>query len=276
MTGASPPLSVAVIAFNEERNLARCLASVRFADDVVVVDSGSTDRTREIARREGARVVPAPWAGYVAQKSRAVGEARHLWVLSLDADEWLEPGAGDEIRSILANPSHAAYAFRRISGFSGAFLPRTWGPDRQVRLFRKDAARFEGGDVHESVRVDPPHTIGEVGAPLLHLTHRSVHEQVERLNRYSSLASRTAAASGRRFSIPRMLAGPPAAFVKMYLMKGGIAEGVRGFIAAANHAHYVFLKSAKLWDRTRPRDAAFDDRVPATPEDPAPGARYDG
>jgi len=276
MTGAGPPLSVAVVAFNEERNLARCLSSVAFAADVVVVDSGSTDRTREVAARYGARVVAAPWPGYVGQKNRAAAEATHLWVLSLDADEWLEAGAADEIRGVLERPAHAAYAFRRISAFSGAFLPRTWSPDRQVRLYRKDVARFEGGDVHESVRVDPPHTVGTLASPLLHLTHRSVHEQVERLNRYSALASKTAAASGRAFGVSRMLAGPPAAFLKMYLLKGGITEGVRGFIAAANHAHYVFLKSAKLWDRTRRRDDAFARRVPATPEDPDPGAPYSG
>ena len=276
MTGAGPPLSVAVVAFNEERNLGRCLASVGFADDLVVVDSGSTDRTREVASRHGARVVTAPWQGYVAQKNRAAAEARHLWVLSLDADEWLEPGAAEEIRAVLARPAHAAYAFRRISAFSGAFLPRTWSPDRQVRLYRKDVARFAGGDVHESVRVDPPHTVGALDAPMLHLTHRSVHEQVERLNRYSALASKTAAESGRAFRLSRMLAGPPAAFVKMYLLKGGITEGVRGLVAAANHAHYVFLKSAKLWDRTRRRDDAFARRVPATAEDPDPGAPYSG
>lgn len=270
------PLSVAVIAFNEERNLARCLASVSWADDVVVVDSGSVDRTREIAVRHGARVIDAPWPGYAEQKNRAAREARHAWILSLDADEWLEPGADAEIRRVLAAPRHAAYAMRRLTAFSGGFLPRTWSPDRQIRLYRKDVARFAGGHVHESVRVDPPHTVGRIDSPLLHLTHRSVHEQVDRLNRYSALASRSAAESGRAFSLGRMLSGPPAAFFKMYVLKGGVWDGVRGLIAAVDHAHYVFLKSAKLWDRTRARDPEFTRRVPPTPDDPDPGAPYSG
>lgn len=271
---ARTPLSVAIIARDEERNIARCLASVAWADDLVVVDSGSEDRTRAVAAAHGARVCVHPWPGYAAQKNRAADEARHLWVLSLDADEWLPPGAEEEIRAVLVAPAHAAYSFRRLSAFSGGFLPRTWSPDRQVRLYRKDAARFAGGHVHESVRLDPGRTVGALRAPLFHLTHRSVHEQVERMNRYSTLASRTAFDSGSRFRLARMVAGPAAAFVKMYVLKGGALDGVRGLIAAVNHAHYVFLKSAKLWDRTRRRDDSFARRVPPTSEDPDPGAPY--
>jgi glycosyltransferase involved in cell wall biosynthesis len=273
---ARRPVSVAIITRDEERNLARCLASVAWADEIVVVDSGSEDRTREIAARHGARVLACAWSGYAAQKNRAAEATRHLWVLSLDADEWLPPEAEREIRAALAAPAHAAFAFRRLTAFSGGFLPRTWAPDRQIRLYRKDAARFEGGHVHESVRVAPPLTVGRLSTPLLHLTHRSVHEQIERLNRYSTLASRTSFESGRRFSVARLIAGPIAAFLKMYVVKRGALDGVRGLIAAVDHAHYVFSKSAKLWDRTRPKDASFARRVPGTPEDPDPGAPYAG
>jgi glycosyltransferase involved in cell wall biosynthesis len=274
--GTHTPLSVAIITRDEERNIARCVDSVAWADDVVVVDSGSGDRTREIAAEHGARVSLHPWPGYALQKNRAAQEARHLWVLSLDADEWLPDGAEEEIRRALAAPEHAAYSFRRISAFSGGFLPRTWSPDRQVRLYRKDAAGFAGGHVHESVRVESGHTVGALRTPLFHLTHRSVHDQVDRMNRYSTLASRTAFESGARFRMGRMVVGPFAAFLKMYVLKGGAADGVRGLIAAVNHAHYVFLKNAKLWDRTRTRDAAFARRVPPSAEDPDPGAPYAG
>jgi glycosyltransferase involved in cell wall biosynthesis len=270
------PLSVAIITRDEERNIARCLDSVAWADDVVVVDSGSADRTCAVAAAHGARVLSQAWPGYAAQKNRAAREARHLWVLSLDADEWLPAGAEDEIRGALAAPTHAAYSFRRLSAFSGGFLPRTWSPDRQVRLYRKDAAAFSGGHVHESVRVEPGRAVGALRTPLFHLTHRSVHDQVDRLNRYSTLASRTAFESGGRWRMGRMVAGPIAAFLKMYVLKGGALDGVRGLIAAVNHAHYVFLKNAKLWDRARARDEAFARRVPPTPEDPDPGAPYAG
>ena len=270
------PVSVTVITLDEEQNLGRCLASVRWADEIVVVDSGSKDKTAEVARRHGARVVEHPWAGYTAQKNRAAAEARHPWVLSLDADEWLAPEAEGEIGRVLRDAQHAAYAFRRLSAFAGGFLPRTWAGDRPVRLYHKERARFRGLHVHESVEVDAGATVGSLSAPLFHLTHRSVRDQVERLNRYSDLAARRAHEQGRRFSLVRMLVGPAAAFVKMYVIKGGALEGVRGLVAAVDHAHYVFLKSAKLWDRTRPLDPEFARRVPPTPEDPDPGARQSG
>ena len=264
------PVSVAVITLDEERNLGRCLASVRWADEIVVVDSGSKDKTAEVARRHGARVVSHPWAGYTEQKNKAAAEARHPWVLSLDADEWLAEGAEAEIGATLSGPRHSAYAFLRVSAFSGGFLPRTWSGDRPVRLYHKERARFEGRHVHESVTVDPGATIGRLATPLYHLTHRSVRDQVERFNRYSDLAARRAHEQGKRFSLARMLVGPAAAFVKMYVVKRGALEGVRGLVAAVDHAHYVFLKSAKLWDRTRPLDPEFARRVPPTPEDPDP------
>ena len=270
------PVSVTVITLDEERNLARCLASVAWADEIVVVDAGSVDRTGAIAARFGARVVANPWPGYAAQKNGAAAEARNDWILSLDADEWLEAGADREIAAAVAGSSHAAFAFRRLSAFSGAFLPRTWSHDLQIRLYRRDAARFAGGLVHESVQVDPPGATGRLRATLCHLTHRSVREQVERLNRYSDLASASAAEGGRRLSLARMVVGPAAAFLKMYVLKRGMLDGVRGLITAVNHAHYVFLKSAKLWDRTRPRDPEFTRRVPPTDDDPDPGAPYSG
>lgn len=217
-----------------------------------------------------------PWPGYAAQKNHAASLARHEWVLSLDADEWLESEAEAEIRAVLSAPAHAAYAFRRLSAFSGGFVPHAWSPDRQVRLYRKEVARFGGGHVHESVRLDPGATVGRLASPLLHLTHRDVDAQVARLNDYSALASRTAFEAGERFRLGRTLFGPVAAFVKSYLIKAGMLDGMRGLIVAVNHAHYVFLKGAKLWDRRRPKDPEFERRVPKTSEDPDPGAPYSG
>lgn len=270
------PVSVTVVTFNEEKNLGRCLASVRWAEEILVVDSGSTDGTVELARRHGARVVDHPWEGYTAQKNRAAAEARQAWVLSLDADEWLPEGAGDEIARVIREDRHAAFALLRLSAFAGGFLPRTWGGDRPIRLYRKEAARFEGAHVHESVAVRPGFSVGRIVSPLFHLTHRSVRDQVERFNRYSDLASRRSHEEGRRFSLLRLLTAPPAAFVKMFVLKGGALDGVRGLVTAVDHAHYVFLKSAKLWDRTREPEPGFVRRVPPTPEDPDPGAPYSG
>ena len=264
------PFSVAIITLNEARNLSRCLASVAFADDVVVLDSGSTDRTREIGREHGARVFEEPWRGFAAQKNRAAELGRHLWVLSLDADEWLGEGAESEIRGILASPAAHAYAFDRVSSFSGGFVRRAWGHDRHLRLYRRDRARFEGAHVHESLRVDGGLPTGRVGAPLYHLSYRSVADYVDRMNRYTSLAARGLEERGTPFHASRVVFSPAAAFAKHYVLKGGWRDGMRGFVVSAGSAFYVLLKYAKLWEARREADAEFRRLVTPTADDRDP------
>lgn len=265
------PLTVAIITLNEERNVGRCLRSVAFAGEVVVLDSGSTDRTREVARDLGARVIEEPWRGFAAQKNRAAALGRYPWVLSLDADEWLPEGAEREIREVLASPSADAYAFDRVSSFSGGFVRRTWGRDRHLRLYRKDLARFEGAHVHESLRVDAGRATSVLGSPLYHLSYRSIADYVDRMNRYTTLAARGLEERGARVSAGRLLLSPAASFAKHYLLKGGFRDGMRGFVVSAGSAFYVLLKYAKLWEATRGADPEFDRLVPPTPEDPDPG-----
>jgi glycosyltransferase involved in cell wall biosynthesis len=264
------PLSVAIITLNEERNLGRCLRSVAFAADVVVLDSGSTDRTRELARELGARVIEEPWRGFAAQKNRAATLGRFPWVLSLDADEWLPPGAEREIRAVLDAPGADAYAFDRVSSFSGGFVRRTWGRDRHLRLYRKDRARFEGAHVHESLRLDAGCKTSRVASPLYHLSYRSIADYVDRMNRYTTLAARGLEERGATFSAGRVLFSPAASFAKHYLLKGGWRDGMRGFTVSAGSAFYVLLKYAKLWEATREADPEFRSLVPPTPEDPDP------
>lgn len=266
------PLSVAVITRDEERNLGRCLGSVAWADEIVVVDSGSTDRTVEIARRHGARVRIEPWRGFAAQKNLAIESTRNLWVLSLDADEWIDAAGADEIRGVLEAPGADAYDFDRVSSLCGAFLDHAWRPDRHVRLFRKDRARFEGGHVHESVALAEGARAARLRSPLYHLTYRTIDDYVDRLNRYTGLAARTLRERGRRPGVGRLVVGPPAAFVKHYVVKGGFLDGVRGLIAATGSAFYVFLKYAKAWEAARSRDARFEALVAPNAEDPDPGA----
>lgn len=266
------PLSVVVITLNEARNLDRCLASVAWADERVVVDSGSTDGTEGIARRHGARFVLHPWEGFAGQKNFAISAAAHPWVLSLDADEWVDADGAAEIRRILESPRAGAYAFDRLSSFCGGFVRHAWSPDRHVRLFRKGTARFEGGHVHESLRIEPGTEVARLSSPLYHLTYRSVREHVDRMNRYTDLAARTLVERGRPFRRSRLFLSPLAAFAKHYAIKGGYRDGVRGFLVAAGAAYYVLLKYAKAWDATRGEDPEFAGRVPPTPEDPRPGA----
>lgn len=266
-------LSVVVIARDEERNVGRCLDSVAWAEERIVVDSGSADRTREVAAARGARVLVQPWLGYRDQKNLAIDAATQDFVLSLDADEWLPPETAEEVRQQLRAPAADAYLFSRRSAVSGAFLRRTFGRDLQLRLFRRGAARFAGGEVHERLVAGKGGTTRTMRGPLLHRTYRSFGEFAERMNRYSDLGARTMASSGRPVSLGRLLLSPPAAFLKMFVLRGGFRDGVRGLVVAAGQAHYVLLKYAKHWEATRPADPEFARLVPPTPEDPDPQSR---
>jgi glycosyltransferase involved in cell wall biosynthesis len=266
------PLTVAVITLNERRNLDRCLRSVAWADEILVVDSGSDDGTPEIATRHGARTVIREWPGYVHQKNFAAEQARNDWVLSLDADEWLEEGAEEEIRKTLDVPEADAYAFCRVTAFSGAFVPHVWSRDWQTRLFRKAKAAFVGGRVHESLRLTGAGRVGRLKTTLLHLGYRSIHDYVDRLNRYTDLAAASLHDRGAISSLWRLLVAPPATFLKLYVLRMGFLDGFRGAIVAAGSAFYVLIKYAKLWESRREPSREFTAAVGTTPEDPDPGA----
>jgi glycosyltransferase involved in cell wall biosynthesis len=218
-------------------------------------------------------VLVQPWLGYRDQKNVALAAATQDFVLSLDADEWLAPETAEEVRRELQSPRAEAYVFSRVSAVSGAFLRRTFGRDRHVRLFRRGAARFEGGEVHERLAVTQGARTIELSGPILHRTYRSFSEFAARMNRYSDLGARTMASAGRPVSMARLLLSPPAAFLKMFVLRGGFLDGVRGLVVAAGQAHYVLLKYAKHWEATRPPDPEFARRVPPTPEDPDPQSR---
>jgi glycosyltransferase involved in cell wall biosynthesis len=250
-------LSVVVITRNEEWSLGRCLASVAFADEIVVVDSESTDGTRAVAERNGARVVVEPWRGFVEQKNLALSLATCPWVLSLDADEWLSPAGAAEIRRVLDAPRADAYSVARLSSLSGGFLHRTWARDRKVRLFRRDRARFAGGSVHESIRLDPGASVARLAEPLFHESYRSIADYVERMNRYTDLAAADLAAAGARVGIVRLLLSPPLTFLKLYVLRLGFLDGVRGYVVAGGSAAYVLLKHAKVWERSRAEEREF-------------------
>ena len=264
-------LSVVVIARNEERNLGRCLDSVAWAEERIVVDGESTDGTRQVAERRGARVIVQPWLGYRDQKNVAVDAATMDWVLSLDADEWLPEETAQEVRDALESPRADVYRFARKTAVCGAFLRHTYGDDFQARLFRRGTARFGGGEVHERLVLPAGAKREALRGPLLHRTYRSFSEYAARMNRYSDLGARSMA--GRPVSLLRLALSPPLAFLKMYVLRGGFRDGVRGLVVAAGQAHYVLLKYAKHWEGQRRPDPEFARLVPPTPEDPDPQAR---
>ena len=243
-------ISATVITLNEERHLAEALESLSWADEVVVLDSGSTDATVEIARRYTDRVLVTEWPGYAAQKNRAAAEASHDWIFSLDADERVTPElAGSIARAREREPDAAGYRVARRAWYVDRWVRHGgWYPDWQVRLYDRRRARFEGEYVHESVRVERP---GTLEGDLLHYTVESLADHHRRLDRYTTLAAEALAARGRRFSPVRALVEPPLAFLKTYALRQGFRDGTAGLAIAGFAAYYVFLRQMKLWERTR-------------------------
>src|SRR6185312_15523988 len=238
-------ISAAIIAFNEERNIARAIESLRFADQIVVVDSGSTDATREIAAKAGARVIEEQWRGYAAQKNFAATVAAHDWILSLDADEAVTPELAAEFAAVRAEgPRFDAYSFPRLAQYLGRWIRHSgWYPDRKVRLYHRARAKWVGQYVHESVCVDG--TVGELRGDLLHYTCTSLADHRRTLERYTSLAAQEIVARGKPAPLARLIADPPWTFFRTWVLQGGFLDGPQGFTIARMAALYTFLKYAK-------------------------------
>lgn len=246
-----PKVSVTIITKNEEADIAAAINSVRWADEVVVVDSHSTDRTAEIAAAAGARVIARDWPGYVAQKNFAAGAATNDWILSLDADERVTPELAAQVRDALAHPTDAAFQMRRMNWHLGRWINGTdWYPDYQVRLYDRRAAEWTGQLVHEGLAVRG--STGRLSADLEHYAYRDIADHLETINRYTTLAARQMHAAGRRASLSQLLFHAPLAFLRNYVAKGGWRMGAVGIIVSGMNAYYVFLKFAKLWELQAP------------------------
>ena len=249
MTLAVPPVSACVITQDEEHNIEACLASLAWCDEIVVVDSGSRDRTCELAAAAGARVFERPWPGYAEQKQFAVEQARHDWILSLDADERLSPQLTAEIQGQQTEgfPA-AAYSLPRCSRYLGAWIRHgTWYPDRSVRLFDRQRARWRSHRlhaIHESVEVDGP--VVALQADLLHEPFRDISEHLATIDRYTTAIAQGLHAQGRRAHWWDVTLHPAAEALRFLVFKQGLRDGWRGLILGVLHAHYVFLKYAKL------------------------------
>jgi len=242
-------ISVVTLALNEEQNIEECLRSVSWADERIVVDSGSTDRTVELARKHTDAVMIVEWKGYGATKNLALEKARGNWVLWLDADERVTPELASEIQHIVRkNDSEpAAYEVSRRAYFLGRWIKHSgWYPSRVTRLFRKERGRFTESRVHEQLWIDG--NVGRLRNDLLHFTDPDLHHYFVKFNRYTSLAAEDLFASGRRCTLPDLVLRTPFMFVKMYLLRRGFLDGIQGFILAVVSSAYVFVKYAKLWE----------------------------
>jgi len=246
-----PPLSVVIITLNDEHNIGRALASAAFAGEVLVVDSGSSDRTRELAAAGGARVLVHEWRGYGQQKNWALSQVSQPWVLFLDADEELSPELRSEIEAFLkANGEvrgtrYGGADFPRKTWFLGRWiLHGGWYPNRLVRLVRKEGARWTEPEVHEELVAPGP--VLPMSGDLLHYTFRHVGDQVLTNVRFARLGARVARQRGQRGSLLRVVLKPMGKFLETYLWKRGFLDGFPGFVISMNAAHSIFMKYVEL------------------------------
>jgi glycosyltransferase involved in cell wall biosynthesis len=241
-------LTVTVITRDESAHIGAALESVSWADEIIVVDSRSTDDTVAIARRYATRVEERDWPGYSAQKNYAAQIASNDWILSLDADERVTPALADEIRRTLnGEPAAQGYRVPRVTWYLGRWIRSTdWYPDYQLRLYDRRAGKWNGRRVHESVTLDG--TPGLLRHELQHYAYRDVSDHLATIDRYTTLAAEQWLAEGRRTNAIEMLVHPRLAFLRNYLLRGGIRDGAAGLLVSKMNSYYVFLKFAKLWE----------------------------
>lgn len=246
-------LSVVVITFNEAANLPRCVDSVAgLADEILVVDSESTDATRELAAAAGARVIVQPFLGHREQKAFAIERAAHDYVLSLDADEALSPELGKSIAAARANWTHDGYFVNRLNRLNGQWIRHGgWYPDRKMRLFDRRRYRMGGTNPHDRFDPAPGASTRRLAGDLLHYTNDDLASRVETINRFSGIAARAMNEAGRRGSWARILVKPPARFLVEYVWKGGWRDGFLGYFIARTSAQYVWLREIKLLELSR-------------------------
>ena len=238
-------ITATIITLNEERNIARAIESLRCCDEILILDSGSTDRTVELATNLGARVFEAGWRGYAGQKNWAAEQASHDWILSLDADEVLSESLEAEIWNVKkSGPRFDAYTMPRLARYLGRWIYHSgWYPDRKVRLYHRGKAQWVGDFVHESVKPHGP--IGHLESNILHFTCDSLSEHLKTLDHYTTLAAQELAACHVDVPLTSLIVDPPWNFIKTYVFQRGFQDGLEGLIISYMAAFYTFLKYAK-------------------------------
>ncbi len=245
-----PTLSVILITNNEANNIRRALDSIKFADEIIINDSGSTDGTLEIAQAYNCRIIQSEFAGFGVAKQTALDAAKSDWVLSIDADEEIDRSLATAIAQAIQNTEHSGYYLNRKSQFLGRWMLHSgWYPDYLPRLFRRDRGRFTSDSVHERIEIDG--ALGKLEGHILHYTDPDIEHYLEKLNRYTTLSADSLQRQGRRFKAFDILVKPPANFVKMYLFKSGFRDGIQGLLLALLSSFHVLCKYAKLWERQR-------------------------
>ncbi len=244
-------ISALVITKNEAENIRECLASLQWVEEIVVVDAQSTDGTAARAQEFTDKVFVRQWEGFSAAKNFALAQCTRPWVLWIDADERVTPELRDEIIATLASePVADGYEMPRLANFLGRWIRHGgWYPGYVLRLFRREAGRFNDKQVHEGVQIDGK--INRLAQPLLHYTDRDLQHYFDKFNRYTSLAAEELQRQNKRFHLWDLLFRPAWFFLRMYVFKAGFLDGAQGFILAGLSAAYVFTKYAKLWEKQK-------------------------
>ena len=258
---SSPTLTIIIAAKNEAHNIADCVRSARFADEILVLDSGSTDGTRDLAAAEGAHVVPTDWPGYGPQQARGIAMARGDWVLSLDADERITPALRDEIQRAIRAPQADGYRLPRISSFCGHFIHHSgWRPDYTLRLVRRAKAGFTSHFLHAHMTVEG--STRDLKESIVHYSYRDMDDVLEKLNRYASGNARDLYVRGKTASLSKAISHGLWAFLRTYVLRRGFLDGGHGFMLAVYNAestYYKYIKLMALHQKNMP-SAEFDQR----------------
>ncbi|MBY0579484.1 MAG: glycosyltransferase family 2 protein [Burkholderiales bacterium] len=238
-------LSVIIIAKNEAKSIGKCLESVSWADEIVVIDSGSTDETVKICESFGAKIQVTDWPGFGPQKNRALDLATGVWILSLDADEIVTPELKNEILGAISGANAQAYSFPRSSSYCGRFMRHGgWWPDRVTRLFRKNSARFSDDLVHEKLIVDGK--TGVLSSPLIHIAFSDLEEVLQKIDRYSTAGAIMMAKKNKKASLADAIFKGMWAFFRTYVLRGGFLDGKEGFMLAISNAEGTYYRYLKL------------------------------
>lgn len=242
------PVSVAIITKNEENNIEDALKSVADANEIIIIDAFSSDKTVEICRKYTDKIFQHAWKGFAVQKQIAVDHTAGPWVLIIDADERITPELKKEITDTLAETEYNGFFIARKNHFLGKWIRHGgWWPDYTLRLFKKEEGYLEPREVHESVTVKGQ--TGYLRNPLIHYTYWSLTDFINRMENYSTLAAREIRKNGGHAGLFSLTMRPAATFFKMYLMRLGILDGKRGLILAILYSYYTFLKYAKTWEK---------------------------
>jgi glycosyltransferase involved in cell wall biosynthesis len=246
-------LSVVIITYNEERNIERCLRSVQgIADEIVVVDSFSTDKTEMICRQYGAKFIQHPFGGYVEQKNFALTQSSCDYILSLDADEALTEELKASIEEVKKDPKHSAYEMNRLNNYCGQWIRHCgWYPDRKVRLFEKGKGKWGGENPHDKYLPDQAADVGFLKGDLQHYSYYSIAEHIAQANKFSGIGAASAHENGARSGLLKILVKPPVRFFRDYILLLGFLDGFYGFVICRISAHATFLKYVKLRELSR-------------------------